>query len=157
MCPSLLGASVLGDSLCSLGNGVLGQLAGQKQTYCGLDFPGGDGGTPVVMCQTAGLGSDALEDVVNKAVHDGHGLAGDAGIGMDLLEDFVDVDRVRFPPPPLPLLVSSACGFGLAGGLLGALGCWLGWHSSYVCVRWIVGRELNERLYTKMPDRNYNM
>jgi hypothetical protein len=24
-------------------------------------------------------------------------------------------------------------------------------------VRWIVGRELNERLYTKMPDRNYNM
>ena len=40
----LLGAGVLGDSLGSLRDGVLGQLSGQDQTDGGLDFPAGDGG-----------------------------------------------------------------------------------------------------------------
>ena len=38
----LLGAGVLGDSLGSLRDGVLGQLSGQDQTDGGLDFPAGD-------------------------------------------------------------------------------------------------------------------
>ena len=39
----LLGAGVLGDSLCSLAHGVLGQLTGQEQTDGGLDLSAGDG------------------------------------------------------------------------------------------------------------------
>ena len=126
----LLGAGVLGDSLGSLRNGMLGQLTGQKQTDSGLDFSAGDCGPPVVVGQTGCLGSNALKDIVDKAVHDGHGLAGDTSVGMYLLQHFVDVDGVRLPPPPLPLFVSSSCGLSLGGSLLGALGCSrFGWHS----------------------------
>ena len=90
----LLGACVLGHSLGSLRHGVLGELTGQEQTDGSLDFPGGDGGTPVVVGKTRGLGSDALEDIIHKAVHDGHGLAGDTSVRVDLLQHFVDVDGV---------------------------------------------------------------
>ena len=126
----LLGAGVLGDSLGSLRDGVLGQLSGQEETDSGLDFAGGDGGPPVVVSQTGCLGSDALEDVVDKAVHDGHGLAGDSSVGVDLLQDFVDVDGVRFPPPLPPLLLTPTWGpLCLGHSLLGSLACWFWWHS----------------------------
>ena len=107
---------------------MLGQLSRQKQTDCGLDLPGSDGGATVVVRQTGCLSSDALEDVIHEGVHDGHGLAGDASVGVDLLQHFVDVDAVGFPPPPLLLLVPGTLGLSLAGGLLGSLGCWFGWH-----------------------------
>ena len=94
MLESLLAAGVLGDGLGSLAHGVLGELTGQEETDGGLDLPAGDGGTLVVVGQTGSLGSDALEDVVHEGVHDGHGLAGDAGVGVHLLQDFVDVDAV---------------------------------------------------------------
>ena len=91
---SLLGACVLGDGLGSFGHGVLGQLSREKQTNSSLDFSAGDGGSTVVVSQTGSLGSNTLEDVIDEGVHDGHGLAGDASVGMDLLQDFVDVDGV---------------------------------------------------------------
>jgi hypothetical protein len=36
-----------------------------------------------------------LEDVVDKRVEDRHGLVRDTSVGVDLLEDLVDVGRVR--------------------------------------------------------------
>lgn len=39
----------------------------------GLDLPGGDGGLLVVGSELGGLGGDALEDVVDERVQDGHG------------------------------------------------------------------------------------
>jgi len=126
---SLLGAGVLGDGLGTLRDGVLGQLTGQEETDSGLDLSAGDGGAPVVVGKTAGFGGDTLEDVVDKGVHDAHGLAGDSGVWVDLLEDFVDVNRVALPPPPLLLLVPGTGGLCLGGGLLGSLRCCLGWHS----------------------------
>ena len=125
---NLLGACVLGDGLRAFRNGVLGQLSRQQETDGCLDLPRRDGGAAVVVGQTGSLGSDALEDVVHEGVHDGHGLAGDAGVGVDLLQHFVDVDAVALPPPPFALLVAGTLGLGLAGGLLGSLGCGLGWH-----------------------------
>ena len=48
---------------------------------------------------------------------------------MHLLQDFVDVDGVGFPPPPLLLLVRGTGGFGLGGGLFASLACnTFGWH-----------------------------
>ena len=96
---SLLGAGVLGDGLGSLRDGVLGQLSGQEEPDSGLDLPGGDGGPLVVVGETRGLGGDSLKDVIHERVHDGHGLGRDTGVGVDLLQDLVDVNGVRFLPP----------------------------------------------------------
>ena len=38
------------------------------------------------MCQLASLCSNSLEEVVDEGVHDGHGLRGDAGVGVNLLQ-----------------------------------------------------------------------
>ena len=126
---SLLGAGVLGDSLGSLRDGVLGQLTGQEEPDSSLDLPGGDGGPLVVVGKTGGLGGDALEDVIDEGVHDGHSLGADASVGVDLLEDLVDVDRVRFLPL-LAFLLAISLGDGLGGlaGLLGSFSRGLGWH-----------------------------
>ena len=89
----LLGAGVLGDGLGALRDGVLSQLSGEEESDGGLDLSGGDCGPLVVVSETAGLGGNALEDVVHEGVHDRHGLAGDTSVGVDLLEDLVDVHR----------------------------------------------------------------
>jgi len=97
---------------------VLGQFTGQEQTDSGLDLSGGDGGALVVVGQSGGLGGDALEDVIDERVHDGHGLGGDAGVGVDLLEDLVDVDGEALLSAVLALLLA----IGNADGLLGLTG-----------------------------------
>jgi len=106
---------------------VLGQLSGVEEPDSGLNFPGGDGGPLVVVGQTGGLSSDPLEDIVDKGVHDAHGLGGDAGVGVHLLQDLVDVDGIGLLPPLLALLlITLGDGFlGLArllGGLSGGFG-----------------------------------
>ena len=119
---NLLGAGVLGDSLGSLRDGVLGQLSGQEETDSSLDLPGGDGGPLVVVGKTAGLSSDALKDVIDKGVHDAHGLGADTGVGVDLLEDLVDVDGIRLLSlAVLGLLVTLGDGLGGFAGLLDSL------------------------------------
>ncbi|KAF3854462.1 hypothetical protein F7725_022517 [Dissostichus mawsoni] len=75
---SLLGAGVLGHGLGALRHRVFSQLSGQQQADSGLDLPGGDGGALVVVSQTRGLTGDALKNVAHEAVHDAHGLGGDA-------------------------------------------------------------------------------
>jgi len=130
---SLLGAGVLGDGLGSLRDGVLGQLSGQEEPHSGLDLPGGDGGPLVVVGELAGLGGDALEQVVDEGVHDGHGLGGDTGVGVHLLQHLVDVDGVGLLPLALPLLL-VALGDGLGG--LARLGS---------CLAGGLGRHLHSR------------
>ena len=117
---SLLGAGVLGDGLGSLRDCVLGKFTGQEEPDCSLDFPGGDGGPLVVVGKLAGLSSDTLEQVIDKGVHDAHGLGGDTGVGVHLLEDLVDVDGIGFLPFLVPLLLVSLSN-GL-GGLAGSFG-----------------------------------
>lgn len=50
----------------------------------------------VVSDELGGLEGDLLEDVVDEAVHDVHASLGDSGLGVDLLEDSVDVDGESF-------------------------------------------------------------
>ena len=123
---NLLGGGILGDGLGSLRDGVLGQLSGKEEPDSGLDLPGGDGGPLVVVGKTAGLGGDALKDVVDKGVHDAHGLGGDTSVGVDLLQHLVDVDGVGLLALALLLVVSLGdllLGLaGLLGGLSGGFG-----------------------------------
>ena len=107
---------------------MLGQFTGQEKTYSSLDLSAGDGGTSVVVSQTGSLSSNTLEDVIHKRVHDGHSLAGDTCVRVNLLHHFVDVDSIALPPPPVALLVPTTCSLGLAGGLLCSFGCWFRWH-----------------------------
>ena len=119
---------------------MLSQLSGQEEPHRGLDLPGGDGGPLVVVGQTGSLSGDPGEDVVDKGVHDAHGLGGDTGVGVHLLQDLVDVDGVGLLPLSLALLLVSL-GDGLLGlaGLLGSLSRGFGRH-----VASVVDSELTE-------------
>ena len=110
---------------------MLGQLTRQEEADCGLDLPAGDGRLLVVLGKASRLRGDLLEDVVHKRVHDAHGLAGDASLGVHLLQHLVDVDGVGLLPRLSPLLLLSG-DFGCldGSGLLLAFGSSnLAWHS----------------------------
>ena len=106
----LLAACVLGHGFRSLADSVFGELTRQEQTDSGLDFSGRDGRLLVVVGQTRGFAGDSLEDVVDEGVHDAHGFAGDSSIGMDLLQDLVDVDGIAFFTLGPSLLVATNSG-----------------------------------------------
>ena len=136
----LLGAGVLGDGLGSFRDGVLGQLSGEEEPDGGLDLARGDGRPLVVVSQTGSLGGDTFEDIVDERVHDAHGLGGDSGVGVDLLQHPVDVDGVGFLPFLGPLLV--VLGDVLLGfaGLLGSLSGGFGGH---VEIETVYGLKIN--------------
>ena len=104
----LFAAGVLGHRLGSLADCVLGQFTGEVQPHSCLDFPAGDGVFPVVVSQAGGLNRDTLKDVVHERVHDAHGLAGDAGVRVDLFQHLVDVDGVALLARLSPLLGFSS-------------------------------------------------
>ena len=106
----LLGAGVLGDSLGSLRDGVLGELTREEESDSSLDLARGDGGPLVVVSESAGLSSDPLEQIVDERVHDAHGLGGDASVRVDLLQHLVDVDGIGFLSLLLLFLVAGGAG-----------------------------------------------
>jgi len=61
-----LGAGELGDSLGALGDGMLGELAGEDEADGGLDLVECDGGLLVVPCQLGRLRRQLLEDVLDE-------------------------------------------------------------------------------------------
>ncbi len=63
---------------------MFGELSRKEESNCGLDFSAADGPSLVVFSQPGRLGSNSFEDVVDKGIHDGHGLGGDASVGVDL-------------------------------------------------------------------------
>nr|GMC53964.1 hypothetical protein CR513_50743 [Ipomoea batatas] len=138
----ILRAGEFGDSLGAFRDGVLGKLSREDKSHGGLNLTGSDGRLLVVPSQTRGLLGELLEDVVDEAVHDAHGLAGDTDVRMDLLQHLEDVDLVAAAAPSfgsfLPAFgffsagafsaaaAFSAAGFFSAGffSALGAIGFW---------------------------------
>jgi hypothetical protein len=102
---------VFGDGLGSLRNGVSGELSGEDELDSGLDFAGGESSPLVEADELGSLSGDSVEGVVDEGVHDVHGLLADADVGVDLLEDLVDVDGEG--------LNSSSSGFPVSSGSLG--------------------------------------
>ena len=64
------------------------------------------------MVRKAGrLSGDELEDIINKRIHDTHGLARNTRIGMTLLKHLVDGDRIALFSLSLPLFLGPTIGF----------------------------------------------
>ena len=108
-----LSGGELGDSLGALRDGVLGELTREDEADSSLDLAGGEGRLLGAAGELGGLEGDALEDVVDEGVQDGHASLGDADGGVDLLQHLVDVRRVGLGS------LSRALG---GGSLLGGLG-----------------------------------
>ena len=70
---------------------MFGQFTREEEPDSGLDLPGGDGGPLVVVGQFGSLSSDTLEEIVDKGVHDAHGLGRHASVGVDLLQHLPQV------------------------------------------------------------------
>lgn len=113
---------------------MLGQLTGEDEADSSLNLLGGDGRTLVVGSQLGGLASDALENVVDKRVHDVHALLGNVGLRVALAQDLEDVRAVGLVAG---LAAGASRGSGLLGGLSGGLTSGLlfsfGCHCSCVC------------------------
>lgn len=103
---------------------MLAQLTREDQTNGSLDLFAGDGRTLVVSGQLAALVGNALKDVIDEAVHDGHSLLGDVNLGVALAEDFEDVAAVGLMARTLAVLarrrgfLNGALSGSLSGGLL---------------------------------------
>ena len=109
----LFRAGVFGHSFGSFGDCVLGEFTRKEKSHSSLDFPRCNSGTLVIVSQTGTLSGDTFKDVIDEAIHDAHRFAGDSRVRMNLLQNLVDVDCVRFLPLALLFLV------GLGNVLLG--------------------------------------
>ena len=94
---------------------MFGKLSWKEQFDGGLDLPGGQSASPVVSDQLGRFGGESVKGIINKGVHNVHGLLGDSDFWVDLLEDLVDVEGERFDSSLGPAdwsLSSTSDGFG---------------------------------------------
>ena len=70
---------------------MAGEFTGEEEAHRGLNLARGKSLALVVAGESGGLVGDALEDIEDEGVHDAHGLLGDSGLGVDLLEHLVDI------------------------------------------------------------------
>lgn len=115
-------AAVLGDGLGSLADGVLGELTWKEESDGSLDLSAGEGVLSVVSHELGGLEGDLLEDILDEGVHDVHASLGNASLGVDLLEDSVDVHGEGLGS--LSSSVGSTSLLAWSGSSLGNLGGW---------------------------------
>ena len=74
---------------------MVGKVSWKDELDGSLDVGGGKSDLLLVSGELGGLNSDSLEDIVDERVHDSHTLLGDSDVTVDVLENSVDVDRVR--------------------------------------------------------------
>jgi len=115
---NILGGREFSHGLGSLGYSVLGKLSRKHQTNRRLNLARGQRTLLVVCAELSSLAGDALEDVVDEGVHDGHSLLADSRVGVDLLEHLVDVGGVRLDALLAALLLVSGGLGGFGGSLL---------------------------------------
>ena len=69
-----MSGGVFGDSLGGFRDGVFCKFTWKEESHSSLDFPRGDGALLVHLGQFGRLGGNTLKDIINKGVHDAHGL-----------------------------------------------------------------------------------
>ena len=88
----VLSGGVFGNSLGTLRHGMFGEFPWEKKSDSSLDFPGRNGVLLVHLCELSRLLGNTLEDIIDKRVHDTHGLGRDSGVGVHLLKHLVHID-----------------------------------------------------------------
>ena len=83
---------VFGDGFGSFRDGVSGKFSGEDELDGRLDFSGWESSSLVESDELGSFSGDSVECVVDERVHDVHGFLWDSDVGVDLLEDLVDVD-----------------------------------------------------------------
>jgi hypothetical protein len=96
---------------------VLGEFSRKEKSDSSLDLSGRKGGLLVVARQSGRLKGNALEDIVDERVQDGHASLGDTSVGVNLLQHLVDVGAIGLGSLGV-LLASSLLGGGGLHGLL---------------------------------------
>ena len=79
------------DGLGALRDGMFGELTWKEQFDGRLDLPGGQSASPVVSDELGGLSGKSVKGIINKGVHNVHGLFGDSLFRVYLLQDLIDV------------------------------------------------------------------
>jgi len=125
LCLCCLRRGELGHGLGPLGYSVLCKLTGKHEAHSSLDLSGRKCCLLAVSRELTSLAGDALKDIVDERVHDAHPLLADAGVRVDLLEDFVYVGRVGLDTPLAALLLAVHGDLSSLGGRL------LGWCFSH--------------------------
>ena len=87
-----------------------GQFSGKDELDSRLDLAGRKSSSLVESDELGSFSGDSVEGVVNEGVHDVHGLLGDTNVGVDLLENFVDVDGEGLNSSSSGFLVSRSFG-----------------------------------------------
>ena len=83
---------VFSDGLGSFWDGVSGEFSGEDELDSWLDLARWKSSSLVESDELWSFSGDSVESVVDERVHDVHGLLWDSDVGVDLLEDLVDVD-----------------------------------------------------------------
>ena len=110
----------LGNSLGTFRYGVFGQFTRKHEADGRLNLATAQRSLLVVRRELSSLRGNAFKDIVNKRVHDRHALLGNTRVGVNLLQDLVNVRRVRFRTLlVLRRLASGRLLWSLCGGLLG--------------------------------------
>ncbi|KAF2321893.1 hypothetical protein GH714_004235 [Hevea brasiliensis] len=74
---------------------MFSQFPRKHQFYGSLDLPRSNSGFLVVPSKSRGFMCKLLEDIVDKRVHDAHGLARDPDVRVHLLQNLEYVDLGR--------------------------------------------------------------
>ena len=85
-----------GHGFGSFGDGVFGQFTGENQFDGGLNFSGRESVLLVVSNQFGSFHSESVERVRDEGVQDRHSFLGDSDFGVNLFQDFVNIDSERF-------------------------------------------------------------
>ena len=108
----------LGHGLGSFRHGMFGQFSRKHQSDRRLDLSAAQSCLLGISGKTSCLRGNAIEDIVDKRVHDGHALFGNSSVRVDLFEHAVNVRRPRLRTL-LAALSSRRLLWCLLGGLLG--------------------------------------
>ena len=115
---NILGGREFSHGLGSLRHGVLGELSGKHQTNRRLNLARRQRALLVVRAELSSFPGNALEDVVDEGVHDGHPLLADSRVGVHLLEHLVDVSGIGLNALLATFLLVAGGLHGFGGSLL---------------------------------------